>query len=266
MVGVVDDVTEEKQDRESAQAPPANYAGQSFSPRQLARLLGIAETTVKRIAVAGGIEFLRSSRKDSRRFAPEQVLDYLRKNATTTGDFAAAARARDISGCLLILMEELLNGASMEELLDARVRPVAGAVNPDFMAVLLLRIPFLAPERHRVAFPALVVRAGSQSQWDAEFVRCLLRAHGHEVLIPADNVDLTNLADIAEGIRARVAVLLVSGEAHSTEVLSVAAEIARSPRRPAVCLWSSEHLRSAAAAAVTRIGSMRDLGAILRRL
>ena len=262
MVGVVDDVTEEKQGRRSPQTPPKT-AGRSFSARQVAHILGVAEATVKRIAAAGGIEFLRSSRKNSRGFAPEQVLDYLRKNATALGDFESAARAHDMSGCLLVLMKQLLEGKSLDELLDAQVRPVVGTLDAGFMLDLLSRIPFIVSERQRAVFPALVVRAGSPSEWDAQFVKCLLRAHGREVLSPADNVGLPKLADIAERIRACVVVLLVGVGAHSAGALSVAAEVARNPRSPAVCLWSSEDVRTVG---VIRIRSMRDLGAILRRL
>jgi hypothetical protein len=75
---------------------------------------------------------------------------------------------------------------------------------------------------------------------------------------------LTKLADIAERVRASVVVLLIGGGAHSAGAVSVAAEIARNPRSPAVCVWSSEDVRPAAG--VIRIRSMRDLGSILRRL
>lgn len=262
MVGVVDDVTDERQGRGSSQAPPET-AGRSFSARQLAHILGVAETTVKRIAAAGGIESMRSSRKNSRRFAPEQVLDYLRKNATANGDFASVARAHDMNGCLLVLMNELFEGTGLDELLDAQVRPVIGTLDAGFMLDLLSRIPFIVSERQRAVFPALVARAGSPSEWDAQFVKCLLRAHGREVLSPADNVDLPKLADIAERVRACVVVLLVGAGAHSNGTLSVAAEIARNPRSPAVCIWSSEDVR---AVGVIGIRSMRDLGVILRRL
>ncbi len=264
MVGVVDDITEEKQGRGSPQTPPEQPAGKSFSARQVAHILGVAEATVKRIAAAGGIEFLRSSRKNSRRFAPEQVLDYLRKNATAGGDFESAARAHDMSGCLLVLMKELLEGKGLDELLDAQVRPVVRTLDAGFILDLLSRIPFIVSERQRAVFPALVACAGSPSEWDAHLVKCLLRAHGREVLSPADNVSLTKLADIAERVRASVVVLLIGVGAHSAGAVSVAAEIARNPRSPAVCVWSSEDVRPAAG--VIRIRSMRDLGSILRRL
>jgi hypothetical protein len=100
--------------------------------------------------------------------------------------------------------------------------------------------------------------------WDAEFVGRLLRAHGREVLSPADNVGSTKLADIAERIRACMVVLLIGSGAHSAEALSVAAEIARTPHPPAVCVWSSADIRPAAG--VIRIQSMRDLGSVLRGL
>jgi PAS domain S-box-containing protein len=264
MVGVVDDITDEKQGRGSAQTLPEQPAGKSFSARQVAHILGVAEATVKRIAAAGGIECLRSSRKDSRRFSPEQVLDYLRKNTTAGGDFDSAARAQDMNGCLLVLMKELLEGKGLDELLDAQVRPVVCTLGAGFILDLLSRIPFIVSERQRAVFPALVARSGSPSEWDAHLVKCLLRAHGREVLSPADNVGLTKLADIAERVRASVVVLLIGGDAHSAGAVSVAAEIARNPRSPAVCVWSSQDVRPAAG--VIRIRSMRDLGATLRRL
>jgi hypothetical protein len=141
MVGVVDDITGEKPGRGEPQAAPEHPAGKSFSARQVAHILGIAEATVKRIAVAGGIEFLRSSRKNSRRFAPEQVLDYLRKNTSAGGDFDSAVRARDMSGCLAAVMTRLLEGKRLEELLDDQIRPAVCAMDSGFMAQLLSRIP-----------------------------------------------------------------------------------------------------------------------------
>jgi PAS domain S-box-containing protein len=264
MVGVVDDITGDRQGQAEPQAAPGQPAGKSFSLRQVAHILGIAEVTVKRIATAGGIEFLRSSRKNSRRFAPEQVLEYLRKNTAAGGDFDSAARAQDMSGCLAVVLKRLLDGNRLEDLLDDLIRPAVRAMDAVFMAQLLSRLPFIECERQRAAFPVLVAGAGSVDEWDAGFVGCLLRAHGREVLSPADNVGVTKLADIAERIRARMVVLLIGGGAHSAEALSVAADIARTPHPPAVCVWSSADVRPAAG--VLRIRSMRDLGSVLRGL
>jgi PAS domain S-box-containing protein len=260
MVGIVDDVTDEKEGREPG--PPA--APTSLSARQVAQILGVGEITVKRIAAAGEIEFLQSSRKDSRLFAPQQVAEYLRRQVASPGSFEAAACARDIDACLLVLMEKLLGGTGIEDLLDAEVRPLAGMLDASFLAGLLTRIPFMVPGRERTLFPALVARSGSVADADVEFVRCLLRAHGYEVLTPAENVGLAKLPEIAERNRVRVIVLLAGAGASADEAASIGGEIARTRRTPAVCLWSAKHVRPATG--VVRIASMRDLGAVLQRL
>jgi PAS domain S-box-containing protein len=258
MVGVIEDVTEERQRR----GPPSpKPAGNSFSAREVAQILGVAEVSVKRIAAAGEIDFLRSSRKDSRRFAPEQVVEYLRKKAPA-GDFASGARAKDARACLLALMEDLLEGASLEDLLDGEVRSAAATADPAFMTDLLSRIPFVVPARPRSGFPALVVRAGRPAAWHAELAGCLLRAHGHEVLSPADSVGLAKLVDVAERMRPGIVVMLVGSDAYA-EAVSAATRLSALPRAPTVCLWSFDGL--VPAAGVVRIRSLRDLGAILRR-
>jgi PAS domain S-box-containing protein len=264
MVGVVADVTEEKEAREPLPSRPEDAATKSLSARQVAQILGVAEVTVKRIAAAGEIEFLRSSRKDSRRFAPEQVVEYLRRQVNPGSTFGAAARSQDIDACLLVLMERLLGGTGIEELLDAEVRPLAGTVDATFLAGLLARLPFMVAGRERTFFPALVARSGCVANRDVEFVRCVLRAYGHEVLTPAENVSLTRLPEIAERTRVRIAVLLVGADGRADEAASIGGEIAHTRRTPAVCLWSAEHVRPAAG--VVRIASMRDLGAVLHRL
>src|SRR5207245_3576484 len=123
MAGVAEDAT---QQRREATSHAADAIGGSLSTRQVAQLLGIGEASVKRLANAGGIGFLRSSRKDSRRFAPEQVLDYLRRVAGETQDFEAALAAENIEGCVAVLMDEVGRGHSLDALLDDRVLPAAG--------------------------------------------------------------------------------------------------------------------------------------------
>lgn len=262
LVGVVDDVTHEK-GREPQ--PAAREAGAtSFSARQVARILGVAESTVKRMAAAGELECLRSSRKDSRRFAPDQVLAYLRRSAGSGAGFAAAANDRDMSGALLSFMEQFLGGTSFEELLDAQVRPAAIGENAAFATELLGRLPFIVPERQRTVAPALAVPLGQAANLDIEIARCVLRAHGHEVLTPAAGSGSTNLVDVADRIRARIVVLFPKDRTHVAQATSLAARIGGGRRATATCIWWTHPVTHAAD--VSRIGSARDLDAVLRRL
>jgi hypothetical protein len=130
------------------------------------------------------------------------------------------------------------------------------------MTDLLSRIPFAVPERPRALSSALVVRAGRPEAWDAELAGCLLRAHGYEILSPADSVGLSKLVDVVERMRPAIVVMLMGSRAHA-EVVSAAASISAIPRAPTVCLWPFGGL--APAAGVVQIQSLRDLGALLRR-
>jgi len=259
MVGVVDDVTEER----VAKEPLAPAGGNLLSVRDVARLLGVAEVTLKRIVAAGGIRFLQSSRKNSYRFALEHVAEYLRRKASPRSDFASAVQALDVSAVVLQLIEALLQGGRLEDLLDSQVRPACRNADKEFVSDLLSRIPFIAPERSRARLPALLVNDGTSETWDAEFIVALLRANGREVLSAAQGFDLAQCAELAERVRAQVVVLLV-GRGASPTTLHVAAEIGRLPSAKAVCMWSCAELR--APAGVTRLRSMADLGTVLRGL
>jgi PAS domain S-box-containing protein len=262
LIGVVADVTHEKERGEAA-ATSHESPLTSFSARQLARILGVAEATVKRIAAAGEIECMRSSRKDSRRFAPEQVLEYLRRSARVTSNLASAARQGDMSGSLVFLIEKLLGGALLPELLDTDVRPVADVQDASFVADLLARMPFIVPERQRTASPALVVPFGDAAQVDVDFARCLLRAHGHDVLTPSD-AGSSKLADVADRIRARIVVLFPTDRSRLATAVATATEIRRNRRAPTVCLWWNDHL--SALGEIIRIRSAGELDSVLRRV
>ena len=97
---------------------------------------------------------------------------------------------------------------------------------------------------------------------DGEFVRCLLRARGHDVLSPADG-NLVQLVDVAARIRARVVVFLLGPGTQYDVALGAAAEIARGSRSAAVGVWS--HADLPIAPSVTRISSMRELASLVRR-
>jgi hypothetical protein len=102
-----------------------------------------------------------------------------------------------------------------------------------------------------------MVRSG-----DGEFVRCLLRSRGLDVLTPVDG-HLAQLVDVAARIRPRVVVFLLGGDADLDGAVAAASGIARSSRSSAVCLWSEEEVRPRSG--VARIRSMRELAAVLRR-
>ncbi len=266
MVGVVEEVTDDLQGQplEPTGAPPAS-AGSSFSVRQVAHVLGLAEATLKRIAHSGSLKWLRSTRKNSRRFAPEDVIEYLRKGSRAEIDFDSAAAAEDMSSCLAYLLEQLVKGISIDALLDERVRPAARASPAPFIADLLSRLPFMVPGRQRAGYPAVFVEVGQPGHPDAELIACALQAQGHEILRPAGTLEPAQLIELAERIRARLMVLLIgSGPvAIQTGVLAVAGAIARARPHTTVCVWSSDRLR--VPRGVVRFRSMRELVSALRR-
>ncbi len=266
--GLIDDITEEKLGRRTVplrlRSAPAPVG--LFSMKQVAHLFGIGVTSLKHLAETGAIEFFRSTRKDARRFTTEQVTHFLRGSATEPADFARAVRAQDMSGCLLCLIEQLRDGKSFEDLLDECVAPASRVAHPAFVADLLSRIPFIVSEPQRMLFPALVARVGTIDAWDSELIRCVLRAHGHEVLSPAENTGLEKLTDLVERVRARFVVLVIGRESAAVQSssLSIAAEIEARLHGGAVCVRCEGRLR--VPSGVTRIRSMRDLGLLLGRV
>jgi PAS domain S-box-containing protein len=266
MVGVIEEVTDDLQGQtfEPNHAPPSSE-DTSFSIRQVAHVLGVAEATLKRIAESGSLKWLRSTRKNSRRIAPEDLIEYLRNGSKSEIDFDTAAAAEEMSSCLAYLLEQLVKGISIDALLDERVRPAVRASPAPFVADLLSRLPFMVPGRQRAGYPAVLVQVGEPSHPDAELIACTLQAQGHEILRPAGTLQPAQLIELAERIRARLMVLLIgSGPvAIRTGVLAVAGAIASARPHTTVCVWSTDRLR--APRGVVRFRSMRELVSALRR-
>jgi excisionase family DNA binding protein len=258
MAGVTEDVTLEKHGRPPH---PSDALEGSLSTRQVAQLLGIGEASVKRLANAGGIGFLRSSRKDSRRFAPEQVLEYLRRVAGDARDFEAALAAENVEGCVAALMEELGRGTSLDALLDDRVLPAAANTPRQVLHELLARLPALVSEP-RKSTPAFVALFGHVNGCTAELIECSLRGHGYSVLTPAASNGSAQLVDVIERVRARVVALLVGSEATARQVaVGVAASVAARLRGVVVAVHDDG--RTALARGVSRVRTLRELGSLL---
>jgi PAS domain S-box-containing protein len=263
MVGVVADITEEKGRASAALPAPSAHVNGSFSARQVAHILGVAEATVKRITAAGGMQFLRSSRKNSRRFASEDVLDYLRRGTTSPDGFDSAVRAQDMNGCLVYLLEQLMAGTAFEALLDGPAERAARVAPRSFAADLLARMPFLVEERRRHAFPVLLVQAGNPQALEGELITCALRAQGLEVLRPAGAPEPGELAELVRRVRARVVVLTIAPGPPWAEAGGLAAASAIAAAGGAkVCLRCEAGVR--VPRGVNRFSSMVQLGSILR--
>ncbi len=265
--GLIDDITEEALGRRAVPLRPrsASFPIGPFSMKQVACLLGIGVTSLKRLAEAGAIESFRSTRKDARRFTPEQVMHFLSGRAHEPADFDCALRTQDMSGCLLYLLRQLRDGRSFEDLLDECVAPAYRIAHPRFAADLISRIPFIVPEQQRTFFPALIAHVGAIEAWDSELIQCVLRAHGHEVLSPAESTGPEKMTELVEQVRAGFVVLMIGrapAEVQSSG-LSIAAEIAARLPGGAVCVRCEETLRLPSG--VTRIRTMRDLGLLLRQ-
>ncbi|HWT86441.1 MAG TPA: PAS domain-containing protein [Myxococcales bacterium] len=268
MAGIVEDVTDQQQRR--SLVPAGDMSAQisaSFSARQVAHILGIAEASVKRLAEAGRLKLLRSTRKNSRRFAPGEVIEYLRRDSSEAANFEAAAGAQDMSGCLMYLLQQVVEGTTVEALLDEQVRPAADAdaVPGPFLTDLLSRLPFIVPGASRTAFPALFAQVGASKDVDAELIVSLLQAHGHEILRPAGAVDPGQLAELAERVRARLLVLAIGSAPADVQAsgMSTAATIAAGRHgSTSVCVWCDDRLR--VPRGVLRFRSMQELGSALR--
>jgi hypothetical protein len=259
MAGVAEDATLE---RSAATSLPPDGVGGSLSTRQVAQLLGMGEASVKRLANAGAIGFLRSSRKDSRRFAPEQVLEYLRKLAGEARDFEAAFAAADVPGSVAALMEQVRRGASLDDVLDDRVFPAASSAPGPLVAELLARLPALVSEPRKSA-PAFVTLFGRVDGCVARMVECCLRGHGYSVLSPAETNDSSQLVDLVERVRARVVALVAGAEpAARNAAAQIAASVAARLRGAVVAVHDDG--RVALARGVSRVRSMRDLGRLLQ--
>ena len=265
--GLIDDITDETPGRRAVPLGlrSASFPTGPFSMKQVACLLGIGVTSLKRLAEAGAIGSFRTTRKDSRRFTPEQVMHFLRGQAHEPADFDCALRTQDMSGCLLDLIRQLRDGKSFEDLLDERIAPAYRVAHPRFAADLMSRIPFIVPEPQRVFFPALLAHVGAIEPWDSELIQCVLRAHGREVLSPVESSGPEQLTNLVEQVRARFVVLMIGRAPAEVQAsgLSIAEEIAARLPGGSVCVRCDETLRLPSG--VSRIRSMRDLGSLLRR-
>ena len=267
MVGVVEDVTDQQERHANAPGAVAPaLGGASFSARQVAHILGVAQVTVKRLTAAGEIRSLRSTRKNSQRFAPKDVIEYLRNGSKGVAHFDSAVKEHDVNGCVVALLDRVLAGTPLETLLDECVRPAARVAPARFVADLLSRLPFIVPEPPRNAFPALLVEVGIPEDLASEIIACLLRACGHEVLRPAVAPDANELGELAERVRARFVVVAIGEgpEIAQQRGLGAAAAIARAREGDTlVCVHGGDHLR--VPRGVLRVRSMSELAAILRR-
>ncbi|HEX9573260.1 MAG TPA: PAS domain-containing protein [Myxococcales bacterium] len=259
MAGVTEDVSQEKQAARPLHA--ADAVKGSLSTRQVAQLLGIGEASVKRLANAGGIGFLRSRRKDSRRFAPEQVLEYLRRVAGETRDFEAALAAASLEGCVAALMDELGRGSSLDELLDDRVLPATSGAPGPLIRELLTRLPALVSEP-RKSMPAFLAVFGHVEGFTTELIECSLRGHGYSVLTPAASNGSAQLVDLVERVRARVVALLAGSDPAARHAAAeVAASVVARLRGVVVAVYDDG--RAALARGVSRVRTLRELGRLL---
>jgi PAS domain S-box-containing protein len=261
MAGVVEDITHEKQARGESPHPAQPVAG-SFCARQVAHILGLSEASVKRLASTGALAFLQSSRKNSRRFAPQEVVEYLRRYASPSSDFEARVRTADLDGCVLEVLEALLAGEPLESVLDLRLAPVARFARAELFAELLARVPFMLPDRPRAVFSALVFRIGEPRPGEEDLIACLLHARGYEVLRPAGNPDPVQLAEVADRVRARAVVLSAASGPALARALAVADTLA-SRCSAAIYVGCGDDARPLGRA--MRFGSMRRLADLLSK-
>src|SRR5438046_2947524 len=165
-------------DEERYSAPatgPREEREQSFSTRQVAQILGQAEATVKRLANAGALHCLRSSTRRARRFASEQVVRYLRGDASPE-TLAQSVKAGDVKTSLAGIIEKVMGGDRLEDVLDRDVVPMLRFAGTSFVVDLLARVPAIAADVRRSPGTALVVALGEPEEHEMQLVACVLRS------------------------------------------------------------------------------------------
>ena len=264
MIGVAEDVTDFRRAARAVRAvplvPPGSMRG--FSAREVAQMLGVAEVTVKRLAASGEIRMFRSSKKNTRRFAADHIVEYLGKGVDREAGFESSVAKGDITSCIVHALDRLGQGTSLEALLDDARLSTTQAASPAFVDELLSRLPFMIPDRQHSAFPALLVQAGNAERTSA-VVRCVLHARGYDVLRAAGNPDPVQLAEVARRVRARFVILVIGADPARIQerALSLASFIADRLGRGAVLA----HVEGTVPVpdGVTRFRSMRELGTLL---
>jgi len=260
MLGVVADITEEKLRPPAAPPRPRRTSTERSRRGRSRTFLGVAEATVKRLTASGGMQFLRSSRKNSRRFAPEDVLDYLRRGTTSPDGFDSAVRAQDMNGLPRLPARATARGHGVRgparRAVGARRAPRAaylggGPARPD-------AVP--GPGAPAARVPALLAQAGNPEALEGELIACALQAEGLEVLRPAGAPQPGEIAELARRVRARLVVLTMPRWARAGG-LAAASEIAAAGSAT-VCLRCEADVR--VPRGVNRFHSMAQLGSILR--
>ena len=151
---------------------------------------------------------------------------------------------------------------SLDVLLDREIPRAAGVANQGFVTEFVARVPFLLQERRSVTFPALL--AGDGERLAMQLARCLLQAHGYEVLRTAGGGSFGGVARIAESTRANPVVFFPLQGASMADALAAAQDVARSPRAPVVAVWSEAPLGGNGG--LVRVASAGDLASLLKRL
>jgi PAS domain-containing protein/helix-turn-helix protein len=264
MIGVAEDVTDFHRSPRAVGAVSRSAPGsmRGFSARDVAQMLGVAEVTVKRLAASGEIRMFRSSKKNTRRFAADHIVEYLGKAVDRHVDFESSVAKGDITSCIVHALDRLGQGTSLEALLDEAGLSTTQAASPAFVDELLSRLPFMIPDRQHSAFPALLVQTGNAERRSA-VVCCVLHARGYDVLRAAGNPDPVQLAEVARRVRARFVILVIGAESAKLQgtALSTAAFIADQLGPGAVLAHVAGKLP--VPDGVTRFASMRELGALL---
>jgi hypothetical protein len=227
----------------------------------VAQILGQAEATVKRLANAGALRCLRSSTRPARRFAPEQIVRYLRGDASPE-TLAQSVKAGDLKASLAGIIEKVMGGDRLEEVLDRDVVPMLRSAGTPLAVDLLARVPAIAANVRRNPGTALVAALGEPEEHELQLVACVLRSFGYEVLRPTAGTRGSELTMLAERVRPQFAVLVQGAKASDPETIAAAADIASRKGGGTVCIATPHTVRGPQSVAVVR--SLRELGLLLR--
>ena len=233
----------------------------SFSTRQTARILGMGEATVKRLADDGKLRCLTSSARGVRRFVPEQLVRYLRGEAQPREPAEAMADG-DLPGALATMIEQVTAGAILEALLDG-LAPQLRRAPAKLVADLLARASALPPEPARGPGTALLAAVGKVDALEVQLAGCVLRSHGYEVLQPTPGTPPDELDSLAERVRPEFSVLVSADAAGDSGAVAAAAQIARHRRNGTVCVITPRSPETPPGVAVPP--SMTALGNVLRK-
>lgn len=235
-----------------------------YTTSQVARILGVAEASVKRLADSGAIACTRSPAHKKRFFTSQQIVDHLRAGrASPCRGLSEALRSGDQDEFVAQVIDLLERGGHLEDVLDDTLGRAGPSIEAGFANEVLLRLLGLVAQGRDSGRPALVARIGNTAT-EARMVECVLRAMGYDALSASESVEANELANMALRVGAELVVFVVANcpAPMLGPVLRVGAALATVLREGSVFVVGGGALE--VPQGVVRVTTMAELGRFLR--